>query len=161
MKLHVGCGGTRKEGYVNIEAKNAVAADVKCNALDLDKIYKPETIDEIYTSHMFEHLDRREAVKFLNICTKLLKKGGVLFMAIPCIDYIVDDWKAGIYDDHRFIAVLYGLHRDPYDYHKMGYTKETIVEKIKEYGFVIEKTERGRPGYGPNSPGIMIWAKKQ
>ena len=41
------------------------------------------TVDAIYSSHMIEHLDRREARDFLAECRRVLKPGGVLRLAVP------------------------------------------------------------------------------
>lgn len=160
MKLHLGCGGDIKPGYINIDAYNK-KADRTMNVKDIIKHFDPGTIDEIYSSHMFEHLDRKEGESFLESCRVLLKVGGTLFLAIPCIDYLVWDWRDGKITDVEFTNSLYGMHRDPYDYHKMGYTVSTITDLLGKYNFSIYKSERGRPNYGPKSPGIMLWCCKE
>lgn len=157
MKLNVGCGSVRKEGYINIEAKRTSASDMVGNALQLDQKFRPNSIDEIYSSHMFEHLDKKDASEFLDICHKLLKKQATLFLAIPCLDYVVDLWMQKKMTDEEFINSLHGIQRDPYDHHRMSYTIATFTKLVESKGFKKIKQEKGRPGYGVNSPGIMCW----
>jgi len=48
-----------------------------------------ETVDAIYSSHMIEHLDRREAAIFLAECRRVLKPGGVLRLSAPNLRWSV------------------------------------------------------------------------
>ena len=52
------------------------------------------TVDVIYSSHMIEHLDRREARSFLAECLRALKPGGVLRIAVPDLRVTVNDYVA-------------------------------------------------------------------
>jgi SAM-dependent methyltransferase len=51
-------------------------------------------VDVIYSSHMIEHLDRREARDFLAECRRVLKQGGVLRIAVPDVSLTVRDYVA-------------------------------------------------------------------
>ena len=59
MKLHLGCGGTYLEGYVNIDYLTTeqtimnVKADIYQDITTLE--YDDNSIDEIRSHHMFEH----------------------------------------------------------------------------------------------------------
>lgn len=48
----------------------------------------------IYTSHMLEHLDRREAMRFLREAMRLLRPGGLIRIAVPDIHKLVSDYTA-------------------------------------------------------------------
>lgn len=43
----------------------------------------------IYSSHMFEHLDRHEANKFLSEVYRVLKPGGILRLVVPDLKYAI------------------------------------------------------------------------
>ena len=43
------------------------------------------SVDVLYSSHMFEHLDRREAVLFLKEAMRVLRSGGTIRLAVPDI----------------------------------------------------------------------------
>lgn len=52
--------------------------------------------DAVYSSHMLEHLDRREASVFLLEVYRVLAKGGVLRLAVPDLNQL-----AAAYREHR------------------------------------------------------------
>ena len=159
MKLHIGCGTIHLDGYVNIDIQKSNATDVVEDALTLTSRYKPSTIDEIYSCHMLEHLTKKEGIAFIIICNKLLKPRGLLRLELPMVDLIIDKFDLGIQDE-EWINNFYGQQRHPGDFHKYGYTTKTIRIFLEKYGFHIEKMIQGRTGYGPNSPGVKIWARK-
>jgi len=43
------------------------------------------SVDVVYSSHMLEHLDRNEAVRFLKEAFRLLRPGGIIRIAVPDI----------------------------------------------------------------------------
>ncbi len=67
------------------------------------------TVDVLYTSHMLEHLDRREGRAFLAEAKRVLRPGGVLRIAVPDLRKLVDGYLAtGDADDfvaRTFMAV--------------------------------------------------------
>ena len=62
------------------------------------------SVDVIYSSHMIEHLDRREAKGFLSECRRVLKPGGLLRIVVPDLRITVDDYvargNADVFLDH-------------------------------------------------------------
>ena len=94
LKLNIGCGQVKLNGWVNI--------DIDPNAdliVDVRKKlpFKNENVDFIYNEHLFEHLTFEEGKKFLHECHRCLKTSGVLRIATPDLDYVIakysGDWK--------------------------------------------------------------------
>lgn len=57
LKLHLGCGNDRKEGYINCDISEEVKPDF---VLDLDKTplpFKDNSVSEIIANHVFEHVE--------------------------------------------------------------------------------------------------------
>jgi predicted SAM-dependent methyltransferase len=50
------------------------------------------SVDVVYSSHMLEHLDRREALAFLAEAKRVLKRGGRIRLAVPGLRQIVDNY---------------------------------------------------------------------
>jgi predicted SAM-dependent methyltransferase len=50
------------------------------------------SVSIIYSSHMFEHLDKREATQFLAECYRVLKPNGIIRLAIPNIEIPVSEY---------------------------------------------------------------------
>jgi SAM-dependent methyltransferase len=51
-----------------------------------------DSITAIYSSHMFEHLDKRGATEFLAECYRILKPNGILRIVIPDIEIAVSEY---------------------------------------------------------------------
>src|SRR5690348_11540802 len=49
--------------------------------------------DVVYTCHMFEHLDRDDARRFLAEAHRVLCPGGVLRIAIPDIEHMIGEYR--------------------------------------------------------------------
>ncbi len=63
MKLHIGCGDTKKEGFLNIDIRETIAADIVCDVTELP--LEDNSVDFIYSHHSFEHFPFLDAVKEL------------------------------------------------------------------------------------------------
>jgi predicted SAM-dependent methyltransferase len=83
-KMQIGCGPNLFEGWLN--------TDINCN----DKIaylnagnrfpIESESFDFVYSEHLFEHLKVEQQLNMLKESFRILKKGGILRIAMPNID---------------------------------------------------------------------------
>ena len=80
MRLHLGCGRHRLDGYVNVDARPVPAADV---VLDLEGPWpwSPDSADEIVAHHILEHFQDLPA--FMDKAHRVLRVGGVLDVRVP------------------------------------------------------------------------------
>lgn len=59
LRLNVGCGRDTRDDWVNIDVYDAPGVDVVCDLDDHPKLpFDNDTVDEIYASHLIEHLHR-------------------------------------------------------------------------------------------------------
>ena len=65
MKLHLGCGDRRIEGFINIDIQDSPTVDVIADIMELP--YEPNTVDVIYSCCMLEHFGRNNNLKFFII----------------------------------------------------------------------------------------------
>jgi predicted SAM-dependent methyltransferase len=97
--------------------------------------------DVIYSSHMLEHLSRKDAKTFLGECRRVLAPDGILRVAVPDLDLIVSEYVVGrnaerliqrllLADERRGIqrAVRFAGHRWMYD-------GESLCRAITAAGF--------------------------
>lgn len=63
MKLHIGCGDTKKKDYVNVDIRSTIATDIVCDVSNMP--FSDNEFDEVYSHHSFEHFDFLPAVKEL------------------------------------------------------------------------------------------------
>lgn len=80
MKLNIGCGNNRLEGYINIDKVVWCNPD-KC--FDLEKVWPiPDgSVDEIVATHVLEHM--RDFVYVACEIYRVLKVGGKVFITVP------------------------------------------------------------------------------
>jgi predicted SAM-dependent methyltransferase len=87
-KIQIGCGPNLFEGWLN--------TDIDCN----DKIaylnagapfpIASDTFDFVYSEHLFEHLKVEQQINMLSESYRILKKGGILRIATPNVDFLFD-----------------------------------------------------------------------
>jgi hypothetical protein len=93
MKLNLGCSDERKPGYIGVDKYPNPAVD-EVVELNAKWPWMDSTVDEIYAHDVFEHLrgpccDVAPKVWAMNESYRVLKPGGVLDMAVPCV-YLAD-----------------------------------------------------------------------
>jgi len=119
VKIDIGCGKNKKEGFIGIDIDPNSDADIIASALDLP--FEESSVDEINCSHLVEHFWPEEAQKFFDEIYRVLKKGGIANLKID------RDWS-----ERRL------LRKDPE--HKKRYSVEEIKEMVKKFNF--SKVER-------------------
>lgn len=97
LKLHLGCGGwpIKKGNWVNIDYRYQPGVDVVDNIGTLSR-YKKDTVDVIYCAHALDHFDRHTYPRVIDKWFELLKPGGIVQIATPDFEVIVDLYKSGI-----------------------------------------------------------------
>lgn len=74
IKIDIGCGSNKREGFVGVDLDEKTGPDIVASALNLP--FGDNSVDEVYSAHLVEHFDPREARKFFNEVYRVLKKGG-------------------------------------------------------------------------------------
>ena len=83
MKLNLGCGNKRKDGWIGIDSTKTDATDI-VRDLTRGLPFADSTADEILSDNVFEHIGPPEDFIFvLNECYRVLKPGGVLTAIVP------------------------------------------------------------------------------
>lgn len=135
MKLHLGCAEKHLEGYTNVDVRDLPGVDLVENIMTLDSI-KDSTVDLIYASHVLEHVGRREYMDVLRRWFAVLKEGGVLRIAVPDFETVVEH-----YNENKDLSVLrgflYGGQTYVQNYHYCAWDFETLKNDLLEVGFKI------------------------
>jgi SAM-dependent methyltransferase len=80
-KLNLGCGETKKEGYVNVDWSALTHPDVVHNLNVLPYPFEDNSFDLIEIFHVLEHLDTPFAI--MHELHRILKPGGMLHVKVP------------------------------------------------------------------------------
>jgi SAM-dependent methyltransferase len=93
IRLNIGADRTQISGFLSVDFNEAVHPDVLAEATALP--FEDDTVDEIYASHVLEHLTWHEGMKALKEWYRVLKPGGQLTVAVPDITQIYMLYKHG------------------------------------------------------------------
>lgn len=135
-KIYIGPRDKYIPGYFNIDADKNCKADFYCDALELPKYFKSNSLEEIAWIHGIEHLTFKKSKIFLKNCHNLLKTSGVLRLSVPDLRTAFAHyfyWG----DMEAMHSMLYGsqVNDSSYDIHYSGYCEETLTKYLLEAGF--------------------------
>ena len=141
MKLNIG-GEEKKEGWkvLNIQKKEAV--DYVGDITDLSQ-FEDNSIDEIYASHVIEHVALKNVQKTFKGINRILKDNGKFYISVPDMDILCKvflDPKAPTKVKFHIMRIMFGGQIDDYDYHYVGWNYTFMKEFLFKTGF--KKTER-------------------
>jgi predicted SAM-dependent methyltransferase len=138
LRLHLGCGPTHLEGWVNVDLVST-SPDL---AWDLSRPvpFPDGSVDAIFHEHLLEHLPLPAAIGFLHECHRLLRPGGVLRVGVPDFGRYARD-----YSGNRSLigrarpgrpSALMALSEMVFCYeHASMWDEETTVTLLREVGF--------------------------
>ena len=142
VRLNIGCGDDIRPGYLNID-RFAPGAGIRMDASRL--AFADRSVDEIFSSHMLEHLSKYEVPEFLGEWNRVLKPGGKVEIIVPDLPWCMRQWLR-LPDSARWdwaLDTIYGLQDSPGEFHKTGFSAERLHRLLQEAGFsAVEVTTR-------------------
>lgn len=144
-KLNLGCGGVYFDGWVNIDSNKDIR---RLDLLwDLSRgIPAPDnSCSHIYCEHFLEHLPVNHGVAFLRECFRSLMPGGILRIAMPSLDILLEkantsawrdqDWLT--WPEYRFIQTRAEMLNISFRWwgHQWLYDREELHRRLVEAGF--------------------------
>ena len=96
INLNIGSGGYNIEGFKDLDipstkynlerGQDFIPYDIRA-----DKIpFQNNEVDNIYCSHVIEHIEEKYVIKFIEDCSRVLKKDGILRICTPDAKFL---WK--------------------------------------------------------------------
>ncbi len=135
MRLYLGSRDYCPAGYLTVDINPQFHPDILADVTDLANV-ETGTVDEICASHILEHLPWPTAFKALAEWARVLRRGGVLRVAVPDLAALGamlaegrNAWGAA--------GLIYGLGRltNPLEAHQYGYTRGMLLEVLRSLGF--------------------------
>ena len=148
-KLQIGCGAYPLDDWFNTDisgkiCKNGIAY------MDAGKKFPMENdcFNYIFSEHLFEHLTFPQAQNMLKECHRVLKKDGVMRIATPNLQFLIDLYlhpqkeinKAYIEFDAKRTGLpanpVYAINRFHTSWgHQIIYDPKTLESLLNEFGF--------------------------
>jgi predicted SAM-dependent methyltransferase len=148
LKLHLGCGTVRLDGWVNVDlaARARELATPPDLNLDVRKglPFRDGAARLIYHEHLIEHLTLDEGTRCLRDWLRVLEPGGVLRVATPDLEYLVERYGGGWRDqawlaqpEYAFIRTRAEMLNVAFRWwdHRYLYDGEELERRMREAGF--------------------------
>jgi len=151
-KLHLGCGQTYLEGYLNIDLppsnhtiQKKSVADLYANLLELS--FERETVEEGRNHHVFEHFTRPVALAILANWNRWLKMGGVLRIEVPDFERTARQVLSPFVskrDKCVGLRHIFGSNEASWAVHYEGWTKPNLHRAFQTFGFEVINAKRAK-----------------
>lgn len=137
-KLYLNLGCYNKpfpKPFVNVDVRPypETMCDV-CDDVRTLNEFKDNSVDLIFNSHLFEHLNKEDRIQALKTWYRVLKPGGILRISVPDFEAIAAHyfyWK-----DLKYLqAMIHGSQKHPFDFHYYSYDFATLAKLLEENGF--------------------------
>ena len=135
LKLHLGCGKRFIPGFIHIDKDPYAHVDYRRDISDLS-IFKDNSVAVIYACHCFNSFDDLAAARTLKEWHRVLKKGGILRIAVPDFAAICRAYSR--FEDLQPVKRLvtgYYKGKSGVDYHRAVYDEKALVDLLLACGF--------------------------
>lgn len=151
MRLVIGAGERRVEGFKHHDVQPLEGIDIVSDFWDLPKHVKKNTCEEIHMTHVLEHFPTAKTPAVLKLVRDLLKKDGKLYIEVPNFYWhalkILEQPR-----NRKIVEYAFGGQLNEWDYHYNGFTPEILIEDLTLAGFEVTELR-------PNSS-IECWSKR-
>lgn len=86
MKIDLGCGKNKKEGFIGVDSLPFPGVDVVLNVGTDPWPWVDGSVEEAHASHLVEHLTREQRAHFFNELYRVLKPKGTATIITPFAD---------------------------------------------------------------------------
>jgi predicted SAM-dependent methyltransferase len=136
VKLDVGAGDEpRGNDYQPIDKYFLSPGYICTDAWDLN-MYADNSVDEIWSSHMLEHLPKRQVIPTLREWYRVLKVGGRLVIEVPDLVWCCQQWLQRR-DDSWWRDLIFGNQDDAGQFHQTGFTHSILQMYVEDVGFHV------------------------
>jgi predicted SAM-dependent methyltransferase len=133
MKLHLGCGKKQIQGFVHVDLEDYPHIDFR---IPVNKLtFAPDnSVELIYASHVLEHFGRHEIELVLQEWFRVLRKHGVLRVAVPDFEAVSRRYQQ-TGELGELIGLICGGQRNQYDFHKIVFDEKLLTGLLRKTGF--------------------------
>ena len=170
VRLHLGCGSRIFDGYINVDGEYMRGnPDVTIHDITQPFPLPAESVDEILTVHVLEHITRGRVVAMLREWHRILRPGG--FAAVEWPDFLKMCCEVAANPEcllttadrrlqKRTILGIYGdneKYPDPVMWHKWGYSESSMCHLFREVGFSHSHAEPNQHSKTVNDSRVVAY----
>ncbi|EKD96165.1 MAG: hypothetical protein ACD_24C00159G0002 [uncultured bacterium] len=136
IKLDLGCGGRKKNGFIGIDVILGPGVDIEQN-LENGIPFSDKSVAEIFSSHFLEHLSHQSVPYVIKECHRVLVPHGKLTIEVPDLEACLQKFLSAK-EKNRWEWVwewIFGNQKKDYEFHKTGFTKQRLVSLLTIAGF--------------------------
>lgn len=137
LRLHIG-GKESRQGWKILDIQPGPNVDFVGDCSELGQ-FADASVDELYASHVIEHLSYRSALlRTLRGFHRVLKTGGKLMISVPDFEVLCRlflDPRATVRDRFELMRMAFGGQVDEHDFHRVGLTYEFLSNFLFQAGF--------------------------
>lgn len=136
MKLNLGCGPDRIDGFIGCDIIPGPSVDVVCS---IDKLpFEDCSIEEIVCEHVIEHLTFEQANRAIEEWYRVLQDRGKLTIECPdllgiCKQFVESNEYGRYWSYKGYWAVIHCLYG-----HQRGKSNEEKFSQIHKSGYTVE-----------------------
>jgi predicted SAM-dependent methyltransferase len=136
MNLHVG-GQERKDGWTVMNVQPGPHVDYVGDLRDLSR-FADTSVDNVYASHVLEHVSQADVLPVLQGVHRILASGGKFLISVPDLDTLchlfISPWATPEVKWHA-MRMIFGGQIDPHDFHYMGFNEQFLRSLLGQAGF--------------------------
>jgi hypothetical protein len=83
VKLDIGCGKNKREGFHGVDQYEMEGVDTVLNVGDDPWPWEDGSVEELHASHFLEHLTAKQRVHFMNEAFRVMKEGAKATIITP------------------------------------------------------------------------------
>ncbi|MBI4984936.1 MAG: hypothetical protein HZC24_06215 [Rhodocyclales bacterium] len=137
MRLHIG-GHEARPGWKILNISPGSQVDFVGDIRDLS-MFRPNSVAEIYASHVLEHVDQKSMPNVLRGLRRILRKpGGCLMISVPDLEVLCRQFlDAGLDATARVhvMRMMFGGQVDAHDHHQIGLYFDHLADLLTMAGF--------------------------
>ncbi len=148
LRLHLGCGTNKLEGWINIDSVKGFNPDV-VHDISRPLPYDDQTVDEVLAEDLLEHFDKYLRYVVFGDWARVLKIGGLITVQVPNFKKILYRYFKFGYD--HFVDFIFGenmwrseVYLGHFGNHKWGYSEASLKSFVQLFG--IEPVSLQRKG---------------
>jgi hypothetical protein len=170
MKLSLGCGRnqltlppyeTDEDDWFSVDIRPQMNPHIVADFTKLDQYFLPDSVDEIYSCHSLEHIERDSVVSTLLQWHSILKPEGKLIVRVPNFVKHTNDWVSLPSDQQIFstLNVIFGPGHGPQN-HRNGFTCYSLSRYGELAGFETVSSTPFESRYGGEDGDLLYVGKK-